>query len=76
MQDRRKPTNAIASVCRRSFRPGFHGAVWSSVVIMGHEKQILGIDSVRTDVTALAMVRANVCEAPDTVLKRLQPIGL
>ena len=42
------------------------------MVIMAHEKQILGIDSVRTDVAALAMVGANVCEAPDTVLKRLQ----
>ena len=71
MQDRRKPTNAIASVCRRSFHLGFHGAVWSSVVIMAHEKQILGIDSVCANVAALAMVGANICEAPDTVLGRL-----
>ena len=76
MQDRSKPTNAIASVGRRSFSMVYHVAVRSSVVIMAHEKQHLCIDSVCTNVAALAMVGANVRETPDTVLKRLQSTGL
>lgn len=65
MQDRGKPTNAIAFVYRRSFRPGFH---WASGRLLW---QNLCIDSVCANVAALAMVGANIGEAPDTVLERL-----
>lgn len=45
-------------------------------VIIAFEEPNLRIDSVCTDVTALAMIGANVCEAPDTVLESLQFRGL
>ena len=43
---------------------------------MTYEEQNLLVDSVCTDVTALAMVGANVREAPDTVLESFRPKGL
>ena len=72
MQDRSKPTNAIASVGRRSFRLTCHKAVRSSVVIMARKKQNLGIDSICADIATLAMVGANVRETPDTMLETIQ----
>lgn len=74
-----KPSHVIASSHHRSFSLGFRGAVRSFVVvsvIMTYEEQNLLVDSVCTDVTALAMVGANVREAPDTVLERFRPNGL
>ena len=78
MQDMSKPANAIASVGRRSFSVVLHRAVRSSVVasaVMAHRKQNLCIDSICTDVAALAMVGANVCEAPDIMLETLRSKG-
>ena len=76
MQDRSKPTNAVASVGRRSFRLDCHKAVRLSVVITAREKRNLSIDPICADVAALAMVGADVRETPATMLETLQSRGL
>ena len=75
MQGGNKPSHVIAFSRRRSFSLFCRSAVRSFVVVsvmMTYEEQDLLVDSVCTDVTALAMVGANVREAPDTVLEKVQ----